>query len=404
MTDITSASRAGTSAARTGWFLWRVFKQRRWFQYLQYQAVVSALLFHDDPDQPTPPRVNEAARRLCEILDTIAVPMEARGGLLNKWARWFREKITHGVRYPRHEGPARHTYYERLRDWAQAAARTEEGDAALDYARFPSGDDRARLFAARVVAKTSGLLLSHDLPDGMNRLRENMAAEIHQDRTWTQEAAAHRRLMVVARSAGAGLASTLLFDVGFSQELSGSLTMGGLAAASTAVAEVTSGGFGGLSEQMKAARRQTRAWLSTLSIWLLRYVTWSEEATGQRPGGDGPELHELVDIVNALRSEEAGLEPPGDIGLVKDHLDRLIEVANRVGDQDLETALMNLQTAVIYDPAEILNPLTALITMVDGVPDAPGPKPVARPARLPPARGFPHQHGQRDPLAEPELD
>ncbi|MBC9729054.1 hypothetical protein [Streptomyces sp. TRM68367] len=239
MTDITTISRAGSSTARTGWLLWRIFRQRRWFQYLRYQAVVSALLIQDDMDQPTPPRVNEAALRLCEILDTIDIPMEVQGGLLNKWARWFREKITHGIRYPRYQGPDSHTYYERLRVWAEAAARTDEGDAALDYARFPSGDGRARLFATRVVAKTSGLLLSHDLPDALNRLRENMAAEIHQDRSWTQEAATHRRLMVVARSAGAGLASTLLFDVGFSQELSSSLTMGGLAAASTAAAEVT---------------------------------------------------------------------------------------------------------------------------------------------------------------------
>ncbi|MET9834844.1 hypothetical protein ABZ078_37450 [Streptomyces sp. NPDC006385] len=404
MTDITTISRAGSSTARTGWLLWRIFRQRRWFQYLRYQAVVSALLFQDDTDQPTPPRVNEAALRLCEILDTIAVPMEVQGGFLNKWARRFREKITHGIRYPRHEGPDRYTYYERLRDWAEAAASTDEGDAALTYARFPSGDDRARLFAARVVAKTSGLLLSHDLPDALNRLRENMAAEIHQDRSWTQEAAIHRRLMVMARSAGAGLASTLLFDVGFNNELPSSLTMGGLAAASTAVVEVTSGGFGGLTEQMKAARRQARAWLSTTSLWLIRYVTWPGGATGERPAGDGRELRELIRIVNGLRSGEAKLAPPEDNALIRDHLDRLIEVANRVGDRDLETALMNLQTAVIYDPAEILNPLTALITMVDGIPDSPGPKRSGHPVGLPPAHGVPHQPGQRDPMPEPELD
>ncbi|MEU9350000.1 hypothetical protein AB0D65_03020 [Streptomyces griseoloalbus] len=404
MTDITTVSRAGSRTARTGWLLWRIFRQRRWFQYLRYQAVVSALLFHDDPDQPTPPRVNEAALRLCEILDTIAVPMEVQSGFLNKWARWFREKVTHGIRYPRHEGPDRHTYYERLRDWAEAAANTDEGDAALNYARFPSGDDRARLFAARVVATTSGLLLSHDLPDALNRLRESMAAEIHQDRSWAQEAAIHRRLMVMARSAGAGLASTLLFDVGFNNELPSSLTMGGLAAASTAVVEVTSGGFGGLTEQMKAARRQVRAWLCTISLWLVPYVAWPDGATGGRPTGDGRDLRELIRIVNALRSGEAVLEPPEDTALIRDHLDRLIEVANRVGDRDLETALMNLQTAVIYGPAEILNPLTALITMVDGMPDNPGPQPRGRPMRLPPAHGVPHQHGRRDPMPEPELD
>ncbi|MBC9731303.1 hypothetical protein H8R17_43740 [Streptomyces sp. TRM68367] len=98
------------------------------------------------------------------------------------------------------------------------------------------------------------------------------------------------------------------------------------------------------------------------------------------------------------------LEPPEDNALVKEHLDRLIEVANRVGDRDLETALMNLQTAVLYDPAQILNPLTALITMIDGIPEGPGPKPGGRLVGLPPAHGVPHQQGQRDPLTEPELD
>ncbi|MEU5975237.1 hypothetical protein [Streptomyces sp. NPDC047315] len=364
---------------------------------------MAALRFEDDTGQLTAPRVNEAARRLCEILDVTAVPMELQDGLLNKWTRWWREKITQGIRYPRHEGPARHTFYDRLYEWAEAAARSGEGDAALTYAGFPSGDQRARLFAVRVVAETSGLLLSHGLPDSLNRLRENMAAEVHLDRTWAQQAAAHRRMTVMARSAGAGLASTLLFDVGFGQDLPGSLTMGGLAVASTAFAEYTSGGFGATTQPMKAARRQVRTWLSTISLWLIQYVTWPDGDSDAAADRARRELRGIVDIVNVLRSGEAVLEPRGDTALIKEHLGSLIDTANRVGDRALETALMNLQTAVLYDPGRVVDPLTELMMLVGGESDAPTPRPGVRPGGLPPGREIPHQPDPRHPMTEPEL-
>ncbi len=269
--------------------------------------MASALWMPGDASQPTPPHVNEAALRMCEILDSIAIPMEVEDGLLNKWGRWIREKITRGVRYPLHDGPYCHTYYDRLHSWAEATAKSEAGNAALDYAGFPPGEDRARLFANRVVAKTSGLLLSHDLPDSLNRLREKMATEVHRSTSWKEEAATYRRFMTIARATGAGVASTLVFDVGFGQELSNSLTMGGLAAASTATAGITSGGFGGLTGQMKAARRQVRAWLTSLPLWLIRYVTWADGAVPERSAGD---LHGLISIVNAIRANEATLQLP----------------------------------------------------------------------------------------------
>ncbi|MGW5849347.1 hypothetical protein ACWFQ8_15580 [Streptomyces sp. NPDC055254] len=370
MTDLTGAG-PGPGAVRAARVGWRILNQRRWYRYVRYQAVVNALMVGDDVDDPTPHAIHEAALRLCEILEALFVPMEARTGFFTKTGRWLREKITQGVRYPLHDGPHASTYWDRLYRWARAAAETHDGVEALDHARFPAIEDRAHLFAQRVVAKTSALLLSHALvDDGLNEVRDRMSAQVHRGRTRNEAVAVHRRVIALARTATAGVASTFLMHVGFDQDLTSSFTVGGVALASAAVHEVTTGGFITVSEPMEAARRQARDWLATMSMWLVQYVTWRD---GLIREGRGDGIHQLLGILTAIRSGAAGLKRPDDTERVEYHLKRLIENASRVGDGELETALMNLESAVLYRPDRILNALTALITLVDGVPDLPGP-------------------------------
>ncbi|MBB5792094.1 hypothetical protein ACIP4U_40565 [Streptomyces caelestis] len=375
MTDFSDVSRAGSGAARAARLGWRIHNQRRWYRYLRYQAVVNALMLGDDVDYPTPPEAHEAALRLCEILDALFVPLEVQTGIFNKLGRWLREKITHGVRYPLHDGRNAQTYWDRLYRWAKAAAETDGGREALDFARFPNVENRAHIFAQRVVAKTSALLLSHALPDeGLNEVRDRMSIQVHRGQTRTEAVDTHRRVIAIARTATAGVASTFVLHVGFDQDLTNSLTVGGAALASAAVHEVTTGAFRALTEPMLAARRQARAWLATMPMWLIHYVTWRDGLI-RRGQGDG--IHQLLSIVTAIRANDAKLGPLQDTERVEHHLKRLIENANRVGDSELESALMNLESAVLYLPERILNSLTALIALVDGLSEVPGPEPDA---------------------------
>ncbi|MFK0255561.1 hypothetical protein [Streptomyces sp. NPDC090445] len=375
MTDFSDVARAGSGAARAARFGWRIYNQRRWYRYLRYQAVVNALMVGDDVDYPTPPEAHEAALRLCEILDALFVPLEIQTGILNRLGRWFRETITCGVRYPLHNGRSAQTYWDRLYRWAKAAAETDGGAEALDYARFPNGEDRAHVFAQRVVAKTSALLLSHALPDeALNEIRDRMSVQVHRGQTRAQAVDTHRRVIALARTATAGVASTFVLHFGFDQDLSNSLTVGGAALASAAIHEATTGGFHSLTEPMLAARRQAAAWLATMSMWLIHYVTWRDGLI-RRGQGDG--IHQLLSIVTSIRANEAKLEPLQDTERIERHLRRLIENASRVGDGELESALMNLESAVLYQPERILNSLTALISLVDGISGVPGPEPDA---------------------------
>ncbi|MET9635644.1 hypothetical protein ABZY83_04355 [Streptomyces virginiae] len=373
MTDLSDVARAGSGAARAARLGWRIHNQRRWYRHLRYQAVVNALMVGDDVDYPTPPEAHEAALRLCEILDAIFVPLEIQTGIFNKLGRWLREKITHGVRYPLHDGRNAQTYWDRLYRWAKAAAETNDGKEALDYARFPDVEHRSHIFAQRVVAKTSALLLSHALPDkGLNDVRDRMSIQVHRGQTRSEAVDTHRRVIAIARTATAGIASTFVLHLGFDQDLASSLTVGGAALASAAVHEATTGGFRALTEPMLAARRQSRAWLATMPMWLIHYVTWRDGLI-RRGQGDG--IHQLLSIVTAIRANEAKLEPVQDTEHVEQRLKRHIENANRVGDIELESALMNLESAVLYQPERILNSLTALIALVDGLSEVPGPEP-----------------------------
>ncbi len=380
---------------------WRILNQRRWYWHLRYQAVIGALMFRDDPDEPVPPEINEASLKLCEILDAVSVPMEVQKGLFNKIGRWIRETVTHGVRYPLHDGAAGYTYWDRLYAWARAAAETREGESALDYAHFPDRDDRSHLFAKRFVAKTSALLLSHALPDSLSSYRERMAAQVHRGPTWADASARHRRIAATARTATAGVASTLLTYVGFNQDLFSSLSIGGLTLASTAVVEASSGGYSGLTEPMKAARRQARDWLATMSLWLVQYVTWRD---GMIREGRAEGVHQLLGILTALQAEDATLDRPQDTERIERHLQRLIEGANRVGDTELETALMNVESAVLYRPAHIVNSLSALIAIVEDVGDLPGPTPGNTSGIVDPPGSFPRQLGRPDSAPVPRTE
>ncbi|MGW2116935.1 hypothetical protein [Streptomyces zhihengii] len=367
MSDITSAARGGTTALQAARFGWRILNQRRWYAYLRFQAVVRALT--TTTDRIASQAVHEAAVRLCESLDDLLVPMEARKGLFARLGRWWRRRVTVGMRYPLHGGPAADTFFDRLYGWAKAVAETPEGGAALDHAQFPESDDRAHAFALRVVAETWALLLDTGVPGPMNEVRDAMAAHVHRGHTRSQVAEAHKRLAAASRTITAGVASTLLTYIGFDQPVEGSLAIGGIALASTAVVERSNLGFRGVTEQMQAARRQARDWLATMTLWLMEYVTWRErEIRHNGAGGVG----ELVGLLTALNSEEAVLSPPPENERIEQHLRHLIETASRVGDDELHTALMNVEGAVLFGPSRLPNALAALIALVADVPDLPG--------------------------------
>lgn len=253
VTDITTASRGGASAYRGVKLAWRIFRQRKWLSYLRLQAVLRALM---TAEGPVPAAVNEAALTICAILDTTEVPMEVARGRMVRMRRWLRERITHGVRYPRFDSVFRDTYWDRLRLWGEAAARHPGGVKALNHAGFLPGysdTDRARKFADRLVAYTQRLLLDHGLPEQQNRVRDEMASEVFRGLPRSELSNRERYRQITVRSLTYGIGSSLFTLLAFGQDLDNSAILGGVAATSAAITDISHGGLGRLSGPMLGA-------------------------------------------------------------------------------------------------------------------------------------------------------
>lgn len=357
--------------------------EREWLKYLRREAVVRAL---NREDRLVSERIGEAADEICEILERTDLPSESANGFTKRVGRWTREKVSRGIRFPRHDGPSHSTFMLRLREWVENAMRANEGQAALDRVGYPSHVQRAEIFAATVENEVRGLLRESRRPEGQNKARYRMAVVL--DDTPDHEAReshAHWRAWLQALVAGAvaGLSSDLLFTDNWMD----SLGVGAAVATGGVAREIVSGRIG-LGPDMLAARRQVIAWLRRLPGRMIRRMEWSDYSRAEAVMASQSPLH---GILGSLARGDAfvGTFAPDEPDLVD--LDDLIRLAGDVGDLELRALLIDVRTAMKYEPLDLPEALAHLIAPLEDEP---------RLARLP------HQRPAipaRQPRADDEL-
>ena len=356
---------AGYKAVRFGR---RAFLRRAWLKCVRLYAVAYALA--SSPERVTD-QIMESARMFCELLDETPVP-EPVGGITGRAVRLFREKISHGIRYPEYRGRARVTFWQRLYVWVRRAADSPKGAEALDLAGSQRSPHRSHTFAMRVMGHTLGLLLTPVASTGQDSFRYEMSDEVNHGLTDDQRRERYRVFHIIIRAVVAGVTTVAVSDLGLGKEFVDSLGLGVLLAAATGVTDATIGGLGGLTPSMLAARRQARDWLMTLSALLTQYVTWTNESVRANQGGAGVER--LVYLLSALSARDAelkGLQPNDEILLRG--LQQVLGTAERAQDHQLQGTLIDLQTAILYRPNIVPDAINRLLSLVQGVPDADGP-------------------------------
>ena len=349
----------------------RSFFRRAWLNHLRLNAIAHALDFDPDPELLAP-QIMESARAFCEVLDETPVPNEPVGGIIGRARRLLREALSHGVRYPKHQGPARITFWRRLYEWVRKAAESPRGTEALDLADFPRSPFRSHDFAMRVIGRTSALLLTPVASEGQDSFRHEMSDELNYGLTEARRRERNRILQMIIRSAVAGITTVVVSDLGFGRDLVDSLGLGATISLAAGVTDATIGGVRGRTSSMLAARRQARDWLMTLSALLARYVTWTNESVQASQGGAG--VDRLVYLLSALTAREAELKnlPPNEETLLRG-LQQVLSTAERAQDYQLQAALIDLETAILYRLDVLPDAINRLLSMVQGVPDEQGP-------------------------------
>jgi len=177
---------------------------------------------------------------------------------------------------------------------------------------------------------------------------------------------------MIIRSAVAGITTVVVSDLGFGRDLVDSLGLGATISLAAGVTDATIGGVRGRTSSMLAARRQAREWLMTLSALLARYVTWTNESVQASQGGAG--VDRLVYLLSALTAREAELKnlPPNEETLLRG-LQQVLSTAERAQDYQLQAALIDLETAILYRLDVLPDAINRLLSMVQGVPDEQGP-------------------------------
>ena len=357
--------RSGTHAYRGFRVLKRIVHRRALLSDIRYRAVIEALCPGRKRDDPTPPQIAQAAKLLCDELDHTPIPGERSRGVMRMTARLTRETITHGVRFPEWRNGMNTTFFKRLADWGQRAAKTEKGSEAFDLAGV---ELTPFLFGKRFSVAIYGLLIDSRGPsDDEEALRIEMANEILHGVADDVRIARYRLLQDGVNSLAAGVATWATSYLGFNQSLTDALQYGtatlGVAASVTAVRHL---GVQFLNEKQREARRQARYWLLSLHAWMIGYVVWGRNAV---QSGEYEGIDQLAYVARALAAREAQIsELPRD-ELVQGDLQLLIENSERVADGELTAALMRLQGVLRWRSEHLGSAIGNLIAIVQNVPD-----------------------------------
>ncbi|MEV6394251.1 hypothetical protein AB0M39_05615 [Streptomyces sp. NPDC051907] len=351
-----------------------IHDEREWLKYLRRESVVRVL---NRENQLVSEKIGEAADEICEILERTDLPTESASGFTKRVGRWTREKVSRGIRFPRHDGPSHSTFMERLYEWVAHAMHTNEAQAALDRVGYPDPVQRAEIFAVAVANEVRGLLRESRRPEGQNNARYRMAGVVLgeiPDRE-VRERHAHWRAWLQALVAGtvAGLTSDLLFTDNWLD----SLGVGAAVATGGVAREIVAGRLV-LGPDMLAARRQVMAWLRRLPGRLSRRIEWSDISRAEAVMASSSPLHGILGslthgdaVIGAFQADEPDLVD----------LDDLIRLAGDVGDSELRALLIDVRTAMKYEPHTLAEVMDALIIHLDGESD-PVVLPNQRPAIL----------------------
>jgi hypothetical protein len=365
VTGLGDLGRGGAGAARATTTAIQVINHRTWLEYLRHESLLRALNVNNEE---LTPRLQEAVRTIAEILDDTPLPFEPTRGLMVRATRIFKEKFSRGIRYPDHEGAARQTFWERLYWWTKEAAESPAGQRALAYAGFLDGD--AHIFATRMVGATYEVLLLPFYKNKADRFRVAMADELNYGLTEEQRAERRRHIQIIVRSITAGLAATAVGYIGFNDDWLQSMGLGIVALTATAAADVVHGGLTTLTGPMRAARKQAQYWLRSLSALLVAFLQATDKSLRLGAPGD---VGTLVKVLKAMTSEEVRItELPGQEQLLRG-LGELQATADRVGDSALITTLIEIETAIKFEPSLLPDSVGRLLILIQAVPDDRGP-------------------------------
>ncbi|RST15174.1 hypothetical protein [Streptomyces sp. WAC05374] len=358
--------------------------RREWLLYLRREAVVRAL---NPRGGIVTEEIGEAADQICEVLDRTDIPFETRDGLVNRTSRWTREKVTRGIRFPEYTGPQGATFLERLGRWVFEAARSAEVEQALDRAGFPAGegDQRRRLFAVAVVQEVRGLLSESRRPEAQNMIRFRMATSVFNGTPEREIQAHHARWRVLLHSLMAGIAAGLSAEFLFNNTLEDALGFGTTVAVVNAVREAAQTGVARLSPDVLAFRRQITAWLRRLPDRMLRRM----EGPGAEPAGDVSETADpLWSVLHALDVGTATIGRAAEETPELAELAGLIRRAGEMPDLDARAHLLDVETALQYETADLPTAVTRLVLFLAqdgdgggrGARGIPAPRPSLDPA------------------------
>ncbi|NEA29469.1 hypothetical protein [Actinomadura bangladeshensis] len=387
-----TAARGARTAVSTGNRVINIVNHRSWLAYLKNETLIRALNAHeDDSDQ----RLQEIADVFSRLLDSTEIPREETGGFVAGIARTWRRSVSQGMRYPRYDGAARQTFWERLYRWSRAAAETPQGQEMLREADFfCDNPDVAHVFAMRMVAATYQVLLKPIHKKGPEKYRMAMADAVNYGYTDQQRAERRRVLQIVVRAISSGGAAVVVSQLGLHNDVLESLGLGFAAVVVTASVDLSQGGLGHLTTPMKSARLQAYQWLRSLTSLLALVLVRTSDSLREQASGD---VEMLIKVLGAMASGDLVVEElPGTDELLRG-LSHVQNTADRVRDDELGAALIEVETAIKYDLGMLPDAAGKLLNLVHPVVQerdsggSPYSLPPPQTRELPPER--PHRPG-----------
>ncbi|MCI3276239.1 hypothetical protein [Streptomyces cylindrosporus] len=364
-----------------------ILNQRGWLEYLRREAVTRALRSGIADEPLANAHVIEGARKFCDVLDQTSIEIESLNEISNKATRWGREKVTRGVRFPDYSGKSEETFFTRLQEWVESAARSDEGQFALDHAGYPRVERRANIFAVAVATEILGLLGEPHGNPGWNQARWEMTRALLPSTPDLEIRKKHANWRLWTRAVVAGLVTGITSDIVFNLSITEALSVGFTVLSGTAVAEFTQNKTL-LTADVLAVRRQVGKWLGSLPRRIIRFMHWRDDQSWR--------AEEVMLSANPFRELMASMARgyaqfpylDEDVGGILSDVEHLIRQAGSVNDIELRGCLIEVQTALKYDEDEIPVAFVRLVSLIEDQVDV---------GRTPAIRQIPN----RDPGALP---
>ncbi|MER7478988.1 hypothetical protein ABTX60_15245 [Streptomyces sp. NPDC126510] len=229
-----------------------------------------------------------------------------------------------------------------------AAAKSERGEEALNYARFPDGENRPKVFARYLQLATAHILRDPLGPrtEAQNHVRDEMYHHIEIGLTEEQIQGRLHTRNAALRSVAAGAAGAALSGIGFHNDWYETLSFAAVGVGASATLDYAMAGSLRVTQKMIAARRKALNWL----LFLMKSLhQWRGEELPRWEVEEGwrEYLPRVLDfLVSESNDELKGFLLELDtVGRVQ----RLIETAERSTDEDLSRLLTEVETALEYN-------------------------------------------------------